>query len=81
MLSKLWSVMVASGSDGGGGDDDDDKNENKKTLDFHTLVGLTFLNGERIESARYYELKGTDMLKFGTSTREYVLVDAGAAVE
>ena len=45
MLSKLWSVMVASGSDGGGGggggDDDDDKNKNKKTSDFHTLVGLT----------------------------------------
>ena len=49
-------------------------------IDLESTNG-TFLNGERIESARYYELKGTDMLKFGTSTREYVLVDAGAAVE
>jgi smad nuclear-interacting protein 1 len=36
----------------------------------------TFLNGKKIESARYVELKVKDVLKFGESTREYVLVDA-----
>jgi smad nuclear-interacting protein 1 len=45
-------------------------------IDLESTNG-TFLNGERLECARYYELKGTDMLTFGTSTREYVLVDAG----
>ncbi|EFN53416.1 hypothetical protein CHLNCDRAFT_58505 [Chlorella variabilis] len=34
----------------------------------------TFLNGERLEAERYYELLETDMLKFGNSSREYVLV-------
>mmetsp|Transcript_5184 Transcript_5184/g.10262 ORF Transcript_5184/g.10262 Transcript_5184/m.10262 type:complete len:242 (+) Transcript_5184:118-843(+) len=34
----------------------------------------TFLNGERIESERYYELFPKDVLTFGNSSREYVLV-------
>lgn len=34
----------------------------------------TFLNGERIEAQLYYELLEKDMLKFGNSTREYVLL-------
>ncbi|KAL4852743.1 Serine/threonine-protein phosphatase 4 regulatory subunit 3 [Chlorella vulgaris] len=34
----------------------------------------TFLNSERLEPERYYELLETDMLKFGNSSREYVLV-------
>ena len=34
----------------------------------------TKLNGERIESARYYELKHKDIVKFGTSTRDYVVM-------
>lgn len=39
----------------------------------------TFLNGDRIESARYYELKERDMLKFGMASREFVLMHAGSA--
>ncbi|XP_034029990.1 smad nuclear-interacting protein 1 [Thalassophryne amazonica] len=34
----------------------------------------TFLNNQRIESQRYYELKEKDVLKFGFSSREYVLL-------
>ena len=36
----------------------------------------SFINGVRIDSARYYQLKGGDVLKFGASTREYVLLSA-----
>lgn len=34
----------------------------------------TYLNNKRIESQRYYELKEKDVLKFGFSSREYVLL-------
>ncbi|NWU89078.1 SNIP1 protein, partial [Upupa epops] len=34
----------------------------------------TFLNNQRIEPQRYYELKEQDVLKFGFSSREYVLL-------
>ena len=34
----------------------------------------TFLNGVRLEPARYYELREKDMITFGTSTREYILM-------
>ena len=34
----------------------------------------TFLNGERLEAQRYYELLEKDMLRFGNSSREYVLL-------
>nr|XP_015805551.2 smad nuclear-interacting protein 1 [Nothobranchius furzeri] len=34
----------------------------------------TYLNNQRIESQRYYELKEKDVLKFGFSSREYVLL-------
>jgi len=34
----------------------------------------TFLNNTRMEPKRYYELKEKDVLKFGFSTREYVLL-------
>lgn len=34
-----------------------------------------YINNQRIESARYYELKEKDMVKFGFSTREYVLLN------
>ncbi|XP_006038450.1 smad nuclear-interacting protein 1 [Alligator sinensis] len=34
----------------------------------------TFLNNQRIEPKRYYELKEKDVLKFGFSSREYVLL-------
>jgi pSer/pThr/pTyr-binding forkhead associated (FHA) protein len=34
----------------------------------------TKLNGETIEAARYYELKSGDVVAFGFSKREFVLV-------
>ncbi|OQR96260.1 hypothetical protein ACHHYP_16542 [Achlya hypogyna] len=34
----------------------------------------TFLNGKKIEHSRYIELKEKDVLTFGESTREYVLM-------
>jgi len=36
----------------------------------------TFLNGDRLESERYVQLKHGDIIKFGTSTREYVIIDS-----
>ncbi|CAH0486515.1 hypothetical protein KXD40_002396 [Peronospora effusa] len=36
----------------------------------------TFLNGRKVESSRYIELKEKDVLTFGESTREYVLMCA-----
>jgi smad nuclear-interacting protein 1 len=39
----------------------------------------TFLNGERIEPQRYYELLEKDVVKFGNSTREYVLLHEQSA--
>ena len=37
-------------------------------------VHKTYLNNKVIDDARYYELRNKDMLKFGSSTREYVLL-------
>lgn len=34
----------------------------------------TYLNNARIEPQRYYELKEKDVIKFGFSSREYVLL-------
>lgn len=34
----------------------------------------TYLNNQRIEAQRYYELKEKDVIKFGFSSREYVLL-------
>lgn len=34
----------------------------------------TLLNGSRIDSNRYYELLPNDILKFGSSSRDYVLI-------
>ncbi|XP_059166358.1 smad nuclear-interacting protein 1-like [Physella acuta] len=34
----------------------------------------TFLNNEKIDARRYYELREKDVLKFGFSTREYVVL-------
>lgn len=42
-------------------------------MDLESTNG-TFLNGVRIDPARYYQLKKGDVLKFGASTREYVLM-------
>jgi len=40
----------------------------------------TELNGERIESRRYFEIRTEDMLKFGESTREYIFIKDPSAV-
>jgi hypothetical protein len=45
-------------------------------LDLQSTNG-THLNGERIEDQRYYELKMKDMIKFGNSTREYIVMHDG----
>ena len=44
-------------------------------MDLESTNG-TFINGVRIDPARYYQLKKGDVLKFGASTREYVLLTA-----
>ncbi len=46
-------------------------------LDLESTNG-TFLNGKRIEPARYIELREKDVLRFGESSREYVLMCATA---
>ena len=42
-------------------------------MDLESTNG-TFINGVRIDSARYYELRRGDVLSFGASSREYVLL-------
>lgn len=42
-------------------------------MDLESTNG-TFLNGVKIDAARYYQLKKGDVLTFGASTREYVLM-------
>ncbi|KAL3319897.1 Smad nuclear-interacting protein 1 [Cichlidogyrus casuarinus] len=42
-------------------------------IDLESANG-TFLNNNRIESKRYYELKEQDMIKFGFSSRDYVVM-------
>lgn len=44
-------------------------------MDLESANG-TFLNGIPLDSARYYQLKRGDVIKFGCSTREYVLLTA-----
>ena len=34
----------------------------------------TFINGERIEPYKYYEIREKDVVKFGHSTRDYVFL-------
>ncbi|KAJ3190261.1 hypothetical protein HDU85_000555 [Gaertneriomyces sp. JEL0708] len=43
-----------------------------------TSANGTFLNGERIDDSRYVELKIGDTIKFGFSTREYVVMNEDA---
>lgn len=47
-------------------------------MDLESTNG-TFLNGDRIEPARYYEIKERDVLKFGMSSREFVMLHSGSA--
>ena len=42
-------------------------------IDLQSANG-TLLNNERIEAQRYIELREGDCLKFGESTREYILL-------
>lgn len=42
-------------------------------MDLETANG-TYLNSERIEAGRFYELFEKDVIKFGYSSREYVLL-------
>lgn len=42
-------------------------------LDLESANG-TMLNGEEIADSRYYELRDKDMVQFGDSTREYILM-------
>lgn len=42
-------------------------------IDLESTNG-TFLNGVRIDAARYYQLKKGDVITFGASQREYVLL-------
>ncbi|KAF9926569.1 hypothetical protein FBU30_003856 [Linnemannia zychae] len=46
-------------------------------IDLESANG-TFVNGTRIPPTRYYELKLSDVLKFGASTREFVLLHESA---
>jgi len=41
----------------------------------------TFLNGNKIQDSIYIELREQDLLKFGESSREYVLLHAASAAD
>lgn len=43
-------------------------------LDLQSSNG-TFINGIKIPNKRYVELKTTDTIKFGESTRDYVFMN------
>lgn len=46
-------------------------------IDLESING-THLNGDKIEVARYYELLHQDVLRFGLSSREYVIMNEAA---
>jgi len=48
-------------------------------IDLESTNG-TFVNGTRVTPAQYYELREKDVLKFGFSTREYVLLHEGSGI-
>jgi len=47
-------------------------------IDLESTNGTT-VNDEKIPAARFYELRTGDVIKFGLSTREYVLLNEEAA--
>ena len=47
-------------------------------LDLESING-TSINGEKVEPARYYELLTGDVVRFGLSSREYVVMNEAAA--
>ncbi|KAF9425188.1 hypothetical protein BGZ94_007758 [Podila epigama] len=62
--------------------ENDNLGQSKRTtkpfiIDLESANG-TFVNGAQIPPTRYYELKLSDILKFGASTREFVLLHEGA---
>jgi pSer/pThr/pTyr-binding forkhead associated (FHA) protein len=42
-------------------------------MDLESTNG-SFIDKERLEQARYYELKNNDLINFGLSSRDYVLI-------
>ena len=42
-------------------------------IDLESTNG-TILNGEKIDSSRYFEIRTEDMIKFGESSREYIFI-------
>lgn len=42
-------------------------------------VNGSFINGEKVEAHRYYELLEKDCIKFGLSSREYILLHENSA--
>ncbi|KAN0030459.1 hypothetical protein ACTA71_009097 [Dictyostelium dimigraforme] len=58
---------------------EDQKTGSIKTFTLPYIIDLestngTFLKGEKIEPAKYFELRSKDKIRFGTSTREYILL-------
>ncbi|ORY33481.1 SMAD/FHA domain-containing protein [Naematelia encephala] len=47
-------------------------------IDLESTNG-TYVNDEEIPKTRYYELRNSDVIKFGTSSREYVLLHEDAS--
>lgn len=47
-------------------------------LDLESVNGTT-INGERLEPARHYELISADVIRFGHSSREYVIMNEAEA--
>lgn len=43
-------------------------------MDLESTNG-TFLNGDRIEPAKYYEIRDKDVLRFGSSNRDYIVMN------
>ncbi|KAJ3268109.1 Smad nuclear-interacting protein 1, partial [Blyttiomyces sp. JEL0837] len=62
------------------GPDDSGKVVRPYIIDLESANG-TFINGEQIQPSRYYELKIGDTIKFGFSSRDYVLMTEEAADE
>ena len=48
-------------------------------IDLESANG-TYLNDERIEATRYYELQHGDEIKFGFSSRSFVILNATSAM-
>ena len=42
-------------------------------MDLESTNG-TYLNGDKIEGAKYYELKHQDVIKFANSSRDFVVM-------